>query len=134
MGGLLYTRLPLGTVSLWLRRCSAKADVNATTDDGNTALNYSANHNEKPLTELLIANAADLNIQDRNGNTALHRAACNSHTNVVTVLGIAGADLGIKNKFERTALDFANKNNDTNTITLLQALAQPPPAARAPIG
>ena len=77
----------LGSRKWAYRSCSTldfkRADVNAKTSYGWTALHLAAAKGHTEIVRLLISNKADVNAKTPDGWTALHWAAKNGHTEVV---------------------------------------------------
>ena len=67
------------------------ADVNATTDFGNTPLMEASCRNQIKMVRLLLAAGAEPSAVDRNGNSALALARGFGHQTIVTLLRKAGA-------------------------------------------
>ena len=70
---------------------AAKADVNAKTADGTTALFIASQNGHPEVVQALIAAKADVNTEDDDGYTALIVATMNGHLDVVQLLKKAGA-------------------------------------------
>lgn len=62
------------------------ANVNATTVDGHSALQYAASKNWKSICVALLEKDADVNIADKRGATPLHRSASKGNTAIVKLL------------------------------------------------
>ena len=71
---------------------AAKADVNAKTDKGVTALILASARGNQKVVQALIAAKADVNAKDDDGNTALTWASENGYQEVVQALIAAKAD------------------------------------------
>lgn len=99
-----------------------KADVNARTRQGETALHFAitrggSGHNSKSkeardaeireTVALLLAHGADINARDNQGDTPLHCAAGRINKDVVELLLANKADVNAKDKSGRTPLDRA---------------------------
>ena len=76
-------------------------DVNATDEDGNTALILVAASRHEEVVEILLSNGADVNARNGAGETALMRANSDA---VVRQLLLKGANVGARNKDDKTAL------------------------------
>ena len=71
---------------------SRKADVNARSEDGSTALLWAAHWNDVTIADLLIRAHADANLANEFGMTALSRACTNGSAALVELLLEAGAN------------------------------------------
>ena len=69
-----------------------KANVSASTKDGDTPLHWAAWNGHKDVAKLLLANKADVNARDKYGNTPLRSAVVNDHKDVAELLLANGAD------------------------------------------
>ena len=101
------------------------ADVNATNNDGNSAMLYAARYNHPEtvlalLAPLTMQYRADVNMQNKKGETALYWAALKGYTPVVKILLANDADKTLKTTSGQTALDVAKKYNRTEIIKLLE--------------
>jgi ankyrin repeat protein len=61
-------------------------DINATTDDGRTALHEAAANGHDGVVRLLLESNADIEMKDAEGLTALYDAESNGHEEVVRLL------------------------------------------------
>jgi ankyrin repeat protein len=96
-----------------------KAEVNASGDDGRTALMEAAENGHKEVLELLLANGADAGAHG--GATLLHTAAWGGHTNVVELLLANKAEVNAKNIEGKTSLHWAVRANHNEVAELLLA-------------
>jgi ankyrin repeat protein len=96
-----------------------KVDINATYNNGNTALIIAVDKNNLQIVQLLIAKGADINIKNNNGYTALIFAVGKNNLQIVQLLIAHGADVNIKNNNGYTALIFAIAKNNLLIATLL---------------
>lgn len=71
------------------------ANVNATTVDGHSALQYAASKNWKSICVALLDRDADVNIADNRGATPLHRSASKGNIAIVELLIERGKKLNI---------------------------------------
>ncbi|GFX74022.1 ankyrin-1 [Trichonephila clavipes] len=94
----------LELVNLLLKR---GADVNAKTDQLNTALHLSSFNGYTDILKTLIMNGADINVHNVNGGTALHNAAENGHEDIVEILLEHGAKVNAVEGCNFSPLNFA---------------------------
>ena len=73
------------------------ASVNATDQDGQTALHWAVDREDLSLVQLLLARKADVNAADALKHTALHRAAALGSLRIARALLERGADVNLKN-------------------------------------
>jgi ankyrin repeat protein len=100
------------------------ANVNATGNDGYTALMVAALYSENPeAIRILIENGADVNAANNYGNTALILALAgwkNSNPEVIRILIENEADVNAVNNYGNTALILAGwKNSNPEVIKIL---------------
>jgi ankyrin repeat protein len=69
------------------------ADVNARTDNGETALQCAATYAHEITVKLLLEKGADFNARTKYGETALHKAAANGNKAVIRLLLEKGVDV-----------------------------------------
>jgi ankyrin repeat protein len=82
-----------GDAALVQKMIAARADVNATSPDGTTALHWAAEHGDVELVRFLIARGANVRTANRYGVTALRSACEQGSAAVVETLVAAGADV-----------------------------------------
>lgn len=70
------------------------AELNATTENGSTALLVATRNGHGPVVELLLKHAADPNIETQNNETALDWAEKTSNTDIANLLRAAGGRSG----------------------------------------
>jgi ankyrin repeat protein len=99
---------------------AAKADVNAKTDDGETALMYAVWGDHVEVVQALLAAGADVKAKNNNGETPLIVASKRGHAGVVQALLAAGADVNAKNNNGETALKIAQVAGHTRMVKLLR--------------
>ena len=108
---------------------AAGADVNVkpyagrhgATDDGFTALMWSAKNGRVEIANILLAAGADINDRDDYGCTSLMIAVNHCHTETAKLLIASGADVNIKKNNGDTALIWAAKNGGTEIANILLA-------------
>lgn len=95
--------------------------VNATNDDGWTALHLAAHYGFRDVAELLLAAGADVNTRSANemANTALHTAAAGQQAELAVLLLSHGADVNATQHGGFTALHSAAQNGQADLVTLL---------------
>ncbi len=81
-----------------------KAEVNARSKSGTTALHEAASVGDKDTAELLLANKAELDAKPTGGRTPLHVAALAGHTDLAELLLASKADVNAKDKDGLTPL------------------------------
>lgn len=87
---------------------NAGADVNAVSDEFETAIASEADGGDPKVVSLLIEKGADINIRNtRSGNTPLLRASGSRSDKNVEILLEAGADVSVKEIYGNTALGQA---------------------------
>ncbi len=98
------------------------ADINATNEDGQTALVIAAEKGHIETVQVLLTTPG-INIDaanNKDGSTALMFAAQNGHTNIVNTLIDKGADVNAaNNKYGSTALMFAALCGNTEIVNNL---------------
>jgi len=90
---LLITAAMWGHFDVVGSLCERKAEVNAHTSSGKTALWCAAYYGQREVVELLLKKRADPHIQDSERSTAVKAAAFQGHTEVVDILCKHGAIL-----------------------------------------
>jgi ankyrin repeat protein len=95
-------------------------DVNATNQNGSTALMLAGFNGHTRIVEYLLQKGADVNIKDGNKRTALIYAASGNNAETVERLIEAGAELDHTDKAEHfTALMFAASEGQTEVVKIL---------------
>jgi ankyrin repeat protein len=85
----------------------AGAHVNATDQEGGTALLYAAEAGQTELVALLLDAGGEIDAADARGQTALFTAAGAGDLPLVRLLVARGADIGIRWRGQVTAADWA---------------------------
>ena len=100
-----------------------KAEVNASTHDGETTLHWAVmSLNAKHLVKLLIAAGADVNAKNKDGMTPLHLAVlyCWQDPTIAELLLDKGADVNSKDKDGETPLAIAMDTHADAVAELLR--------------
>lgn len=95
--------------------------VDATDEDGETALMRASDEGLSGAVQLLIKHGADVNRKDEDGRTPLMFAADEGHTEVVKELISAGADVNARDEDGETALKKAEDEDHVDTAAVLRA-------------
>ncbi|HEY6345772.1 MAG TPA: ankyrin repeat domain-containing protein [Bryobacteraceae bacterium] len=96
-----------------------KADVNAKTPDGTSALHWAVRKNDLDTTELLLQAGADVTAQTRYGVTPLSLSATNGNGAIVEKLLKAGASANSANPSGETALMTAARTGKVDAVRVL---------------
>jgi uncharacterized protein len=70
------------------------AEIDATTENGSTALFFAARYGHREVVELLLKNKAETNIANENGETAIDWAMKSGNTDIENLLRAAGGRSG----------------------------------------
>ena len=84
-------------------------NLEATDDDGYTALHQAAINDKPDCVEILLRFGANINATNICGETALHNASYLSRPNCVWILCKMGANVNVTNKFNETPLHIASQ-------------------------
>ncbi len=95
------------------------ADINAKTNDGNTALILAAELNKKNLIDLLLDRGADVNATNLQGYSALLVASSKGYRDLICPLIRKGANKKLEDNEGKTALQYAQQNDRQEVIQLL---------------
>ena len=98
-----------------------KADVNARSDDGSTALLWAAHWNDVATADLLIRAHADANIANDLGMTPLSRACTNGSAALVELLLNAGANPNTRIATGETPIMTCATSGNVDAVRLLLA-------------
>lgn len=107
------------------------ADVNARTDEGNTALHEAASRGHADVVGLLLTQKADVNARrpkgvharglEEPGGGPLHDAVARGHNAVVVQLIKGGADVNLRSSTRNTPLHLAGAKDRTPIVKALVA-------------
>ena len=95
-------------------------EINATDEDGHTALMYAFYKGDRGLVRLLLEHKADINAQDERGHTALMFASLKGNIQMIKLLLEHNADVNVKNKNGKTALGLADKAKQKEAVKILK--------------
>ncbi|XP_067663402.1 uncharacterized protein [Haliotis asinina] len=95
------------------------AEVNATTELGETALHLAVCKNEVEVVKHLLEHGADVNAKTKLGKTPIHDAVYYKKTDAAKLLLEKGADVNIPADDERPLLQVAVANTDTEMVKML---------------
>ena len=96
-----------------------KADVNATQNDGATALHWAVYRGDRELVVMLIRAGANVKAANREGATPLWLASVSGDPAILTVLIEGGADSNEKMPFGRTPLMLASRTGNIAGMKVL---------------
>jgi hypothetical protein len=106
----------------------AGVDINAASDDGQTALMVASRSGYTEIVELLLAkDGIDVDMKDEDGYTALIWASEGGHAEIVAKLLKKKAKKNVKTNMGQTALYWAENNGHTNIVNLLKGIKLKPP-------
>lgn len=88
-------------------------------DVGDSALHYSATHNNAEIARLLIEHGAPLNLPNNYGRTPLHLAALYTSVEVADILLDAGAEVDVKDDWGDSPLSTATAYEGSICATLV---------------
>lgn len=100
---------------------SSGIHVDASDDDGETALMEASEKGWVQVVHELLKQGAAVNRVDEDGRTALMYAANKGQTEVVKALIAAGANINARDEDGETALQIAENENHTDTAAVLRA-------------
>ena len=101
------------------RLIQARADVNATSPDGTTALHWAAQRNDRTLVEMLVRAGAKADVKNDYGATPMSEAAAYGNAALLNLLLEAGADVESPNADGQTALMLVARTGNVDTARLL---------------
>jgi len=109
-----------GNIEAVKQHLTAGTDMNATGEDGWSALHCAARHSHKEIVELLIDNGTDVNAKNRSGRTPLLYAVYEGHREIIELLIANGADLEAKFS-SKTPLFYVAQYGHKEVVELLIA-------------
>ncbi|ETN58244.1 ion channel nompc [Anopheles darlingi] len=96
-----------------------KANVTATTTNGDTALHLAARRKDVEMARILIDYGANVDVQNGEGQTALHIAAAEGDEAMVKYFYTVRASAGITDFQDRTPMHLAAENGHASIIEIL---------------
>ncbi|ELT97032.1 hypothetical protein CAPTEDRAFT_142455, partial [Capitella teleta] len=90
--------------------------VNATDNEGNTALHLAVQNGFLDVCESLVDRGADINCQK---NTALHYACAGGHLESVQLLLTRKADVTVKNTHDQSPLELAIDHMHSEVVCVM---------------
>lgn len=94
-------------------------DINATDEQGNTAVMAAAQNNYPDTVKALILEGADINIRNNNEDNVLLYAGAEGFLEIVEIAVAAGADTTLTNRYGGTALIPAAERGHVDVIETL---------------
>ncbi len=101
------------------KRIQEGADLNATNENGETALLLAAKKGDSKTVRLLINSGADINIRKYGGKTALDLAIENGHSQVVKILLDSENNVNVLKSSDNSPLFVAAEKNYIEIVKLL---------------
>lgn len=101
------------------RGCDSLLTINATDDQGLTALHIASMYNVPNLVEYLLTCGADCNASDCDGRTPVHYAALRGHQNALLLLLHSNADMNVRDNSSNTPLHLCSNNGHENCVKAL---------------
>lgn len=92
------------------------ADINATDDQGRTAVMAATYNNQVDTVKTLIQKGADINIRDNNLDNVLLHAGASGKLEILKLAIEAGADTKLTNRFGGTALIPASERGHVEVV------------------
>jgi ankyrin repeat protein len=98
---------------------AAKAPLDATDDEGRTALLHAVDRDNVAIVKALIAAGASINVQAKNLDTPWLLAGASGRTEIIRAMIPKGPDFSIRNRYGGNALIPACERGHVETIKLL---------------
>jgi ankyrin repeat protein len=117
--GTLIDAARVGDHAAVRRMIQARADVNAKSPDGTTALHWAAQRNDRTLVEMLVRAGAKADVKNDYGATPMSEAAVYGSVALLAVLLEAGADVESPNGDGQTALMLVARTSNIEAARLL---------------
>ncbi len=102
-----------------LLRNADPMELNATSNNGNTALILASSHNSIELVRLLLSRGANVHASGEDKNTALLMASTEGHVDIVRLLLNNGAELTEENESGENALIAASSMGNIDVVNAL---------------
>ncbi|WP_025784622.1 ankyrin repeat domain-containing protein [Sporosarcina sp. D27] len=112
----LISAVAEGDTKTVLELLEGGADINATNNQGDTALMAATKKNNVDTVKVLIEQGADINIQNNNKDNVLLYAGAEGLLEIVKLAVQAGADTTITNRFGGTALIPASDRGHVDIV------------------
>jgi ankyrin repeat protein len=95
-------------------------DVNATDNEGDTALMWASLYGHVDIVKKLLEKKVNVNKVNNKGDTALIVASMSGYADIVKLLLDAGVEMYVKNNEEKTALVYASEQKHADVVQLLE--------------
>ena len=106
----------------------ARADVNATQQDGTAPLHWAVDRDSPEIVQMLIRAGANVKAANRYGATPLWLASVNGNARTIAMLLEAGADASAANADGETSLMVASRTGKPDAVSALLARGADPNA------
>lgn len=116
----IYIAAKMGRLQQLRRLLEEGADINATNNNGRTALMGATSYRNRGIVKELLVEGANVDAADSRGRTALMMAVINNDADIVALLIGAGADLTLQDKDQKTAATFSEKIKNKKLVKLLE--------------
>jgi ankyrin repeat protein len=120
---VLHLAAARASVQVLNQLIEAKADLMATDDLGNTALDEAVLNDQSEAVGSLLDHGASLNyVHPADGRGALHEACVKGHADIAELLIARGADPGLRDRSGQSPLDLALAYKNARIVALLLRL------------